>query len=83
MGEMRQITVDGDTADAIARAVADCAFPGEAEMVAEAMTIWREVRLTELRALIDEALVDDQWVEGNFDAEDIKRRGRERLGLSN
>lgn len=84
MGEMRKITatIDGDTADAIARAVAGGDYASEAEIVAQALGNWRreqEAYVARMRAAIEEGLASGDPIEGGFDAEDIKRRGRERL----
>lgn len=84
MGEFRKLTVELDpaAADDIARAVAEGDYRSEEQVIARAVDLWRRDRdadVERLRRAFAEGLASGEPVEGNFDAEDVKRRGRERL----
>lgn len=86
MGEMRRITaeVDGEIADEVANAIQVGDYADEDEVMREAFKLWRANRqagLARLRAAWEEGVASGEPVEGNFDAEDVKRRGRERMAL--
>ena len=82
------VTVSAALAEALEAAVASGDYPTTGEIIREALGGWQRQRrlraeeIAELRRLIHEGLesgpaveVTDAWFE------DIKRRGRERLGL--
>lgn len=88
MGEMRRIVaeVDGETADEVANAIEVGDYANEDEVMREAFRLWRNSRqidVARLRAAWDEGIASGEAVDGGFDAEDIKRRGRERMALRN
>lgn len=87
MTGFRKITValSEELAAALDAAVERGDYPTTGEIVREALNQWQRQRrlrddeIAELRRLIQEGLDSGPAVEGNFDVEDIKRRGRARL----
>lgn len=84
MGEFRKLTVELDAAaaDDVARAVAEGEYASAQQVVAQAVDLWRRDRESDgerLRIAFAEGLASGEPIDGNFDAEDVKRRGRERL----
>ncbi len=80
MGEMRRIEIEIDAAMLAAAddAVENGRFADRDAVIRHALTFWNnEVR--RVRQLIDEGFASGDPIEGNFDADDIKRRGRARL----
>jgi antitoxin ParD1/3/4 len=69
----------------IEAAVASGDYSTASEVVRDALRTWRRERtdrdaaVRRLRELWDEGLASGEPVEGNFDAEEIGRRGRARL----
>lgn len=91
MGEVRRIDIalDEDMDAEIAAAVERGDYPDINAVVDEALCQWQDNRVINglidrvgtdrLRALWEEGLASGEPVDGNFDWEDVKRRGRERL----
>ena len=88
MGEARKITVeiDGDTARTLDLAVVAGKYGSEAEVILEALRLWRgayqsdeDLTDEEMEQLWAEAETSGQPVEGNFDLADIKLRHAQRL----
>ena len=84
MGEMRKldVTLSEELISDIDRAIRSGDYSGRDDVIDEALHLWRERREQEiqrLRALIQEGLDSGEPIEGNFDPEDIHRRGMERL----
>lgn len=84
MGEFKKLTVELDeaAADDVARAVAQGDYATEEQVVIQAIEGWRRDRdadVERLRLAFASGLASGEPIEGNFDAEDVKRRGRERL----
>ena len=87
MGVVRKISIalTEELATDVDRAVASGDYASSSEVIREALRQWKQVReadlarIAELRRLVQEGLDSGEPIEGNFDAEDIIRRGRERL----
>ena len=79
------VTVSAALAEALEAAVESGDYPTTGEIIREALGGWQRQRrlraeeIAELRRLIQEGLDSGPAIEGNFDPEDIKRRGRARL----
>ena len=89
MVETFTITVTAQMADAVRSAVKSGDYASSSEIVREALRDWRAKRgdqkraLEEMRAFIAEGLRDiEEGRVGDFDAEEIKRRGRALLAAS-
>jgi Arc/MetJ-type ribon-helix-helix transcriptional regulator len=80
MGEMRRIEVEIDAAMLAAadEAVEHGRFADRDAVIRHALGCWSD-EVDRVRGLIDEGFASGDPVEGNFDADDIKRRGRARL----
>ena len=86
MGEIRKVDVSlsDELITQIDDAIADGDYAGLDEVVGTALKLWakkRERKIAELRTLIEEGLASGEPVPGNFDVEEIRRRGMERLTL--
>lgn len=87
MGVVRKISIalTEELATDVEQAVASGDYASSSEVIREALRQWKQVReadlarIAELRRLVQEGLDSGEPIEGNFDAEDIIRRGRERL----
>lgn len=88
MGEIRkiQLPLDPDLAAEVDAAIASGEYLDLNELVADTLAMWRAERLQHdpreierIRALIQEGLDSGEPIEGNFDFEDIKRRGMARI----
>ena len=87
MGVVRKISIalTEELATDVDQAVASGDYASSSEVIREALRQWKQVReadlarIAELRRLVQEGLDSGEPIEGNFDAEDIIRRGRERL----
>jgi antitoxin ParD1/3/4 len=84
MGAVRKISIalTEQLAADVDRAVESGQYASTSEVIRDALRAWsqdRERRIAELRRLISEADASGPPIEGNFDYEDIIRRGRERL----
>jgi len=77
MGEMRRIEIEIDAAMLAAAddAVENGRFADRDAVIAHALALWSD-EVSRVRRLIDEGFASGDPVEGNFDADDIKRRGR-------
>ncbi|MBD8545549.1 ribbon-helix-helix domain-containing protein [Sphingomonas sp. CFBP 8760] len=80
MGEMRRIEIEIDAAMLAAAddAVETGRFADRDAVIRHALTFWNN-EVGRVRQLIDEGFASGDPIEGNFDADDIKRRGRARL----
>jgi antitoxin ParD1/3/4 len=87
MGAAHKISIalTPELAAEIDAAIATGDYASTSEVIREALREWktrrigREAALEELRRLIQEGIDSGEPIAGGFDAEDIKRRGRERL----
>ncbi len=84
MGEMRTMSVEVDEMSAaeVAHAVDSGDYADESAVVREALDLWsstRQANIAWLRAAWQAGLDSGEPIPGNFDPEDIIRRGRERL----
>ena len=84
MGAVRKISIalTEELAADVERAVASGDYASSSEVIRHALRNWRDDRdakIVELRRLIAEGLESGPPILGNFDAEDIIRRGRARL----
>jgi antitoxin ParD1/3/4 len=74
------IAVTEQQAREIEAAIESGDYSTTSEVVRDALRAWkRERAVRRLRQLWEEGLASGEPVEGGFDAEDIKRRGRARL----
>jgi Arc/MetJ-type ribon-helix-helix transcriptional regulator len=80
MGEMRRIEIEIDAAMLAAAddAVENGRFADRDAVIAHALALWEDERYR-FRRLIEDGIASGAPIEGNFDGEDIKRRGRARL----
>ncbi len=80
MGELRRIEVEIDAAMLAAAddAVEHGRFADRDAVIRHALAFWDD-ETKRIRQLIDEGFASGDPIEGNFDADDIKRRGRVRL----
>lgn len=77
------IALTDELAKDIEAAVASGDYSTASEVIRDALRGWkheREACLRRLRELVDEGLASGEPVDGGFDAADIARRGRARLG---
>lgn len=84
MGAVRKLAIDvgEDLAGDIEAAVASGDYASANDVVAEALQAWKRDRDTEIERLREAwrvGIESGESIEGNFDAEDIVRRGQERL----
>ena len=87
MGSVQKISISltQDLAGEIEAAVASGDYSTASEVVRDALRTWKQDRsdrtaaVRRLRQLWDEGLASGAPIEGGFDADDIVRRGRERL----
>lgn len=84
MGAVRKISIalTEELAADVDRAVESGHYASTSEVIRDALRAWsleRERRIAEIRQLIAEADASGPTIEGNFDPEDIIRRGLERL----
>ena len=84
MGEMRKldVTLNEELIIDIDKAIRTGDYSDRDDVFNEAIELWRKRRQAEierLRALIQEGLDSGEPIEGNFDLQDIKRRGTQRL----
>lgn len=90
MGAVRKlsIAVTEELASDINDAVVSGDYASASEVIRAALRSWkrqrseREADMSRLRELWNQGLASGEPVEGGFDAEDIKRRGRARLDAS-
>ena len=88
MGAIRKISIalTEEMAVSVDQAVASGDYATTSEVIREALRLWKGQRLTSntaaLRRLWEEGVASGPAVAGNFDPEDIARRGRERLATA-
>ncbi len=87
MGAVQKMSIalTEELAREIEQAVASGDYSTASEVVRDALRAWkrersgREAAVARLRELYEEGLASGEPIEGGFDAEDIIRRGRERM----
>jgi len=84
MGAVRKLGVEvgEELAGDVEAAVASGDYVSPDEVVADALRAWKRMRgaeLEQLRQLWREGIDSGEPIEGNFEAQDIIRRGRARL----
>lgn len=87
MGAVQKISISltEELASDVEAAVASGDYSTTSEVVRDALRAWKRERadhgaaIRRLRHLWDEGLASGDAVDGGFDADDIKRRGRARL----
>ncbi len=84
MGAVRKISIalTEELAADVERAVESGDYASSSEVIREALRAWRDdraLKIAELRRLVEEGLASGPAIEGNFDPDDIARRGRARL----
>lgn len=84
MGAVRKISIalTEELAADVERAVESGHYASTSEVIREALREWkvgREAEIERYRRLVQEGLDSGPPIDGNFDVEDIVRRGRERL----
>ena len=88
MGAIRKISIalTEEMAVSVDQAVASGDYATTSEVIREALRLWKGQRLAgdaaALRRLWDEGTASGPAVVGNFDPDDIARRGRERLAAA-
>jgi antitoxin ParD1/3/4 len=84
MGAVRKLDIDvgEDLANDIDAAVASGDYTSANDVVSQALRAWKRDRDAEIKRLREAwgiGIESGEPIEGNFEAEDIIRRGRERL----
>ncbi|MDB5709321.1 MAG: hypothetical protein JWL96_1391 [Sphingomonas bacterium] len=88
MGAIRKISIalTEEMAVSVDQAVASGDYATTSEVIREALRLWKGQRLTNdvavLRRLWDDGVASGPAVAGDFDPEDIARRGRERMATA-
>jgi antitoxin ParD1/3/4 len=88
MGAIRKISIalTEEMAVSVDQAVASGDYATTSEVIREALRLWKGQRLTSdvavLRRLWDDGVASGPGVAGDFDPEDIARRGRERMATA-
>ena len=84
MGEVRKVdlSLSDELATEIDQAIQVGDYSDLDEVLGDALQLWqarREAQIERLRAMIQEGLDSGNPIEGNFDLDDIRKRGLERL----
>ncbi len=88
MGVIRKISIalTEEMAGSVDEAVASGDYATTSEVIRDALRLWKGQRLlgdaAALRRLWEEGVASGATVTGNFDPDDIARRGRERLAAA-